>query len=102
MVDFIEERILGGIRAVPNGTGTLVRLGPQDCASLVRGYLRFSLREKSGTTNSGRKSEATKFHPAVGWLRRWTTGALLNSTQAVSGFGGWLSGSTGGGRDAGC
>jgi hypothetical protein len=46
IVDFIEERILGGFRPVPNGTGTFVGLASQDCAALVLGYFRFSLREK--------------------------------------------------------
>jgi hypothetical protein len=46
MVGFIEERILGGLRSVPNGTGIFVGLATQDCAALVLGYFRFSLREK--------------------------------------------------------
>ena len=46
MVDFNEERILGGYRPVPNGMGTCVGFGTQDCAALVLGYFRFSLREK--------------------------------------------------------
>ena len=52
MVDFIEELILGGFRAVPNGTGAFVGPGSQDCAALVLGYFRFSLREKKARRRS--------------------------------------------------
>jgi hypothetical protein len=85
MVGFIEERILGGLRSVPNGTGIFVGLATQDCAALVLGYFRFSLREKERGDQPREKERANQLREkvqATKFYRLWVGfagGGLLHS-----------------------
>jgi hypothetical protein len=47
LVDFIETLILSESRIVPTGRRDFCWTLTQDCAALVLGYYRFSLREKN-------------------------------------------------------